>query len=660
MRRIFLVLTGLILIGIISPQDARPTSSGYYQIRDAEGVPYLFENGMPYFTRFQETDHEILDLSGIWKFQPDPGARGKSEGWYEPDYDDSGWFDHPIPGVWQAQKDEWVEYIGHGWYRRSFNVPEGLRARFNRLVLDGAGFQTRVWLNGREIGRHDGNYSRWSLDVSEELRYGEDNQITVWISNLLSYCGVPPCLSPGHRLGWWEFAGIGRLVQIESSPHITVSKLAVKAQPLEKGKGRLEVVSLIYNHGESEDIARVKIELESLSGRIIARSNYYEEVISGRGVNVVRWNDELDGILPWSPEDPGNRYRLILNVVGPDGSERQGHEIGFKNFEVRETRLYLNDKPYYIRGLNRHEDDPETGLYQGDARLKEDIAFLKDLHVNHIRGAHYPNDPRWLDILDQAGISFCEEIPLYQADSGSHAFYKREKNPLRPGRFQPLSQQKNPELIANALQQLLETIERDRNHACVIMWSMGNENLTYIPSSRRIYEAEIEAARRFDPDRVLTWALLSGPVISPLLERTADLADVISINQYYGWYVGKVEGAGPLFDRFHKKYPTKPLLISEFGADASYGRHDESEKPEKFSEEYQVYILENTWKQMLNRPFIVGGMPWIFADFRCGWYGKMHPVFHMNEKGVLSHDRRRKLGYEALKQIYAGIEDKQK
>jgi beta-glucuronidase len=659
MRGIFLILTGLILIGVILLQDVRSASPGYYQIREVEGVPYLFENGMPYFTRFQDTDHEILDLSGIWKFQPDPEARGKAEAWYEPDYDDSGWFEHPIPGVWQAQKKEWVEYIGHGWYRRSFNVPEGLRARFNRLVLDGAGFQTRVWLNGREIGRHDGNYSRWSLDVSEHLRYGRDNQITVWISNILSYWGVPPHLSPGHRLVWWEFAGIARLVQIESSPHITVSKLAVQAQPLEKGKGHLELVSLIYNHGQGEARATVRADLESLSGQSMASSRSAELVIPGRALRVFRYEDELSGVLPWSPEKPENRYRLILNVAGPDGSERQGHEIGFKNFEVRGTRVYLNDKPYYIRGLNRHEDDLETGLYQSDARLNEDIAFLKDLHVNHIRGAHYPNDPRWLDILDRKGITFCEEIPLYQADGGSQAFYKRERNPLRPGKFQPLRQQKNPELIANAIQQLLETIERDRNHACLIMWSLGNENITYIPSSRRMYEAEIEAARRFDPDRVLTWALLSGPVVSPLLERTADLADIISINQYYGWYVGKVEGAGPLFDRFHRKYPTKPLLISEFGADASYGNHAEPGELVKFTEKYQVYILSETWRQMLDRPFIVGGMPWIFADFRCGWYGRMHPVFHMNEKGVLSHDRRKKLGYEALKQIYEGIEDNQ-
>jgi beta-glucuronidase len=658
MKKINFILSGLFLVCGILLQDARSISisSDYYRILEADGVPYLFENGMPYFTRFQETDHGIIDLSGTWKFQPDPEAVGEKEGWYEPDYDDSGWHDHPIPGVWQAQEEDWVEYLGHGWYRRGFKVPRNFAGKFNRLVLDGAGFQTRVWLNGEEVGRHDGNYSRWSLDVSDQLRYGEANQVTVWVSNLMSYSGVPPQLNPSHRLGWWEYGGIARLIMIESSSQVTTCKLAVKAEPAGEGKGLLEILSLIYNHGRDDAKAEVSARLETLEGRILANSSLVEVSIPEKGLKAFRWNDEVRGISPWSPEEPGNRYRVVIEVESEKGSERQTHEIGFKNFEVRGTRLFLNGKPYYIRGLNRHEDSPGTGLYQSDARLEEDIALLKDLHVNHIRGAHYPNDPRWIDVLDREGITFCEEIPLYQADGGSFKFYEREKNPHRPGKFKPLRQQKDRELIANAIQQLLEMIERDRNHVCIIMWSLGNENMTYIPSSRKMYETEIEAARRFDPERVLTWALLSGPGVAPLLEQTAELADVISINEYAGWYWGEVEGAGPLFDRFHKKYPDKPLIISEFGADASYGKHAGMGELEKFTEEYQGYILEQTWQQMLKRDFVAGGMPWIFADFRCGWYGKMHPVYHWNEKGVLSYKRKKKLGYEALKKIYTEVQ----
>ncbi len=657
MKRANIFLLGLLIVGTASLHDARSTSTGRFEIREADGVPYLFENGMPYFTRFQETDHEILDLAGTWKFQSDPDATGEAGGWYKPGFDDSGWFDHPVPGVWQAQKEEWVEYLGHGWYRRSFEVPAGLAGKFNRLVLDGAGFQTRVWLNGKEVGRHDGNYSRWSLDVSGGLNYGVENQVTVWISNLLSYQGVPPCLKPNHRLGWWEYSGIARLAIIESSPQVTVCKLATKAEPMPEENGELDVVSLIYNHGTSEARVEVTAKLKSLKGDILAKSAVSELAIPGKGVRAFRWNEDIKGINTWSPDTPQNRYGLVLKVKGAEASERQSHEIGFKKFEVRGTRLFLNGEPYYIRGINRHECEPEGGLHQSDARLAEDIALLKDLHVNHIRGGHYPNDPRWIDVLDRGGITFCEEIPLYQADGGGYEFWRRDKNPQRPGKYRPLLQQTNREMIANAIQQLVEMIERDRNHACVVMWSLGNENLTFIPSSRGMYKKEIEVARRFDPDRVLTWALLSGFWATSFMEQTADMADVISINQYAGWYWGDVESAGPLFDWYHRRFPNKPMLISEFGADASYGKHDESDSPEKFTEEYQAYILEETWRQIRDRDFVSGGMPWIFADFRCGWYGPMHPIYHWNEKGVLSHARSKKLGYHTLKRIYAGIEE---
>jgi len=660
----------VLLVAVLVSGKEKPAPADY-EIREADGIPYLWENGIPYFTRFQETDHAILDLAGSWKFRTDPENRGVQENWFREKLDESDWKDHPVPGSWQAVFPELREYLGAGWYRRSFTAPAEMAGKFNRLVLDGAGFHTRVWMNGEEIGHHAGNYTRWSLEVSSKLRYGEVNTIAVRVDNVLGFSDVPPRLTATGRLGWWEYAGLQRLVQIESSPLQTLSKLAVTAEPLADGSGRIVIQGIVYNPSDQLATAEVSARLSDLGRETMLLFPAAGVNLSARGVAGFRLEGGLPQVAAWSPETPGNRYRLTLRVSGPAGKETQALEIGFRKLEARGTGLFLNGKPYYIRGINRHEDDPETGLFQSDARMEEDVALLQELHVNHLRTAHYPNDPRWLDRMDRAGFTICEEIPLYQAAMGFTSGFesllyrsRKEKAPAgleRRSTWALLHQQGDPQLIANAVQEELEAIERDRNHPSLVLWSVGNENMTFrfFPSSRKMLEQVIAAVRRFDPSRLVTFAIISSPALSPRFEGAADLADVISVNEYLGWYYGKMEQAGPYFDRMHKKWPQKPILVSEFGADAIPGRHAPAgAAPEKFTEEYQVKMLTYTWSEIRKRDFIVGGMPWAFADFRCGWSGKMHPTFHMNEKGVLTHRREKKAGYEAVKKIYEDIATK--
>jgi len=223
---------------------------------------------------------------------------------------------------------------------------------------------------------------------------------------------------------------------------------------------------------------------------------------------------------------------------------------------------------------------------------------------------------------------------------------------LRPWELKALGQIANPELVENALRTLAEMIERDRNHPSVIIWSIGNENLTlFFKTARKTYQELYQLAKKLDPSRAVTFALLTSPYLSPAFERSADLADIISVNEYYGWYFGKISGAGRFFDRLHKKYPDKPVVVSEFGAGAVLGWRDpKAEK--KFSEDYQARLLRETWEQILEREWIVGGMPWVFADFRCGWFGDEHPVPGMNLKGIVDYERRKKLSYQSLQEFY--------
>ncbi|HUT54306.1 MAG TPA: glycoside hydrolase family 2 TIM barrel-domain containing protein [bacterium] len=639
--------------------SAAPARAAAFEVREYGGVPCLWQNGLPYFTRFAESDRTAVDLAGEWSFITDPEDQGEAGGYAGQNFDASGWEKMPVPGVWNPKDSKYADYIGAAWYRREFNAPEKLPAGLCRLYFDGVAFHGKVWLNGTPIGEHSGGYTGWSLDATRAIRPGA-NVIVARVDNRRGYTDVPPKLWEGEKLGWWPYGGIARTARVEWSPRVSVTKLVVQAYPLANGGGMLSVSGLVFNYGAAPAEAMVSIAVPGLTDPI--RQDLLAVKVTVPARDCASFNFPglvLASVKPWS-NSSANLYPLTITAAA-GAADRVTDRIGFRKFEVGKDSLYLNGRPYFLRGINRHEDDPATGLYQSDERMNQDMALVRELHVNHMRPAHYPNDPRWLDLCDRAGVTITHEIPLYQAGSGiekwaeSKIQKRRQDDPNRVGGdYHTLRQMEDPELIASARLELIEMIERDRVHPSVIMWSVGNENFTFIPSARGMYEQLIATARRFDPDRPVTFALLVGPGVSPLLEQTGDLADVISLNEYYGWYFGKAQGVAKMLDRFHQKYPDKLIIVSEFGAGTVAGRH--ADPPEKFSEEYQKYFFETQFPLILQRPWVVGTMPWVFADFRCPWFGPEHPVPGMNLKGLVDYNRNQKAAFNTVAGIYAEIE----
>jgi beta-glucuronidase len=656
----------LLLIILSTCGEGSGTGEVLFEVREVEGEPYLWEYGMPYFSRFQETDHLMLDLSGTWRFKPDPEDKGRQERWWGSGYDDSSWFAHPVPGVWNVQKPEWLDYTGPGWYRRVFFVPELFQGRFNRLVIEGICFHAEVWINGKFLGQHNGGYTEFSLDISRQLNYGGKNVLSIRVDNVLGMKDVPPRTWIGGRLGWLEYAGIHRGIRIESSPEATVFKLAVQALPDKDGLGDFFAKVFVFNHSPSIQDVRIALIIQDETGRRpLKLFPPQRKKLPGGAVGLFSFSGRVFGIKPWSPAHPGNLYNLVVGLSSDSGAEEQSFQIGFRRVEVKGTWLLLNDLAYYIRGINRHEDDPATGLYEQDDLIKQDMEMLKELGVNHVRPAHHPSDPRFLDACDRVGITLTEEIPLYQASLGLYKWFDakflkhRDDLPWADwGDRGMLSQINDPDLIENATQQLIEMIEHDRNHPSIIMWSLGNENMSFLPRSRIIFEHLYQTARRFDPDRPVTFAIITFPLLSPALERTADIGDLIMVNEYIGWYIGEVDDLRAYLEKLHARYPDKAILISEFGAGAEPGRHDEKVLPEKFSEEFQAHLLKATWEVILEKPYVIGGMPWCFADFRCAQWDESHPVPLMNLKGVVDYNRKKKLAFDTLKEIYQDIAER--
>lgn len=668
MRRLFPVLleAAVVMIIAFSLSLASSEDGSDLKISEYEGMPCLWQNGLPCFGRFAETDRRLKDLSGAWSFKTDPQDDGEERGYNLADFDEGSWETTAVPGVWNAAGGRHPDYQGAAWYRLRFRAPGVQDGNLARLYFDGVCYHAKVWLNGEYLGSHSGGYTAWSLDATRALALDGNNVIAVMVDNRRDYTDVPPKLWVNEKLGWWPYGGIARLARLEISPRTNINKLVIEAVPLPGSRGEIQVSGLVYNYGDKDEKVSVRAVIPGQGKR--------ERVGLGTAEILVPAGDcarfdlppkAVDDVTAWSPQSPA-LYPLEVEVANSEGRPDRVKELfGFRKFEIRGEGVFLNGKPYWMRGMNRHEDAPRTGLYQSRELLETDMRFLKELHVNHMRPAHYPNDPRWLDLCDREGITIMEEIPLYQAGSGVLKWVEAKVQKRRKGvpwtvggGYPTLRQMNDPELLKNASQQLIEMIERDRNHPGVIMWSVGNENFTFLRRARKMYQELIALSRRFDPGRPVSYALLSSPYgITPALEQTGDMGDVIMLNEYFGWYFGKAEQLGEFLDRVHRRYPGKPIIVSEFGAGTVYGRH--TDPPEKFSEEYQVYFYETQFRQILERPYVVGTMPWVFSDFRCPWFLEEHPVYQVNLKGLVDYERNKKAAFSTVGDIYEEIERRQ-
>jgi len=667
---ILVVILGLYIGygGAGSPVGADPSLYGDdWRIERAGKTPYLVQNGMPAFGRFT-TDRPRVNLDGKWKFKLDNGKG-------IPAADESGWMPINTPGVWNYLRPDLLNYIGPAWYMKTFSVPPEWKGRDIRLYFGGVNMRCRVWLNSSLLGGHEGGYTPFSFDATNHVVYDGPNYLLAQVDNRLTFESVPPANYEGSRMGWWEYGGIHREVYLEALPSVAVFKIHAQTAPLKDNRWAVKATALFRDRRANPGPEGVAVEglladdtsLEAEPNPIVLRP---AETFSGpKGIWGITFEGEMENPKLWSPETPSNGYLFHVNVRMPAGDEGGESEFaearfGVRKFEARPNGLFLNNKPYYIRGINRHEDDPETGLAETEYTMRRDIDLLKQLKVNHMRTAHYPNDPRWYDLTDREGIGITEEIPLYQAGVGFTIWLRdKAQRHQNTGKLRFLKtgpwQFEAPQLVRNASLTLIEMIERDINHPSILAWSIGNENWTLGAKPRKTYEALKQVAGEFDPDRPVTFALLTMPEISERMEQTADIADFISINEYFGWYFGKVEELPPFLVKMHRRFPDRPMIVSEFGADAvmdlSKVRPGRRDGQGTFHPEDQAKLIADQWAYIRSLPFMSGAMVWVLSDFRCGWFKEEHPTPYFNGKGVLTYDREPKASFFVLRDIYTDL-----
>jgi len=513
-----------------------------------------------------------------------------------------------LPSSWLTHTPEMRYYQGLVWYERKFEAQP--KAGMRQFLRFGAvNYRATVWLNGKRVGAHEGGFTPFAIEVSGAIRPGQ-NRIVVAADSQASATSVPPSVTD-----WENYGGITRSVRLIELPATFVDQAWVRLT----ADGRIAVDAKLDGNAANQLISLRIAELRlTLTGKTTTDGRWSASIAAPRGLQ------------RWSPDTP-----KLYDLTVSSGSDTLSDKVGFRTIAVSGKQILLNGKPIYLRGMSVHEEEiganPTRNITPEAAHQL--LSVLKDeLHGNFVRLAHYPHSEVMTREADRMGLLVWSEIPIYWRVAFD-----------------------NPDVLAKARAMLAENIERDRNRASIIIWSIANE--TPISDARNHFLFTLaDDAHRLDPSRLVSAALLNGrSMVDGHPEMTIDdplvaKVDVLAINTYNGWYTDDKLVDVP---NISWRVPAdKPLLFSELGADAKAGFHDPATM-RKESEEYQAEYFRQTLKMADKVPTLAGMSPWVLKDFRSP--RRQHPVFQQgwNRKGLISETGEHKQAFAVLADYYA-------
>jgi beta-glucuronidase len=558
-----------------------------------------YENGF-YNYRYQSFENQESPGNGAYFTNAKPKSPSDL---IEYDFDASDSLQ--VPGDWNTQKEKLYYYEGSIWYKKSFDYTK--RKKSNRVFVyfEAANYQADVYLNGKKLGRHIGGFTPFNFEVTQLLK-DSDNFLIVKVDNKRIKEGIPTL-----NTDWWNYGGLTRDVKLIEMTSNFIQDYFIQLDP----KNKDIITGQIALSGK--DIASKKIKLKIPELKINTTF-----VTNNQGIASI--NLKPNNIRYWSPSNP-YLYRVILKI----DKDELIDSIGFRSVKTKGKNILINDQPIFLKGISIHEESPISG---GRAYTKADaqqlLEWAKELGCNYVRLAHYPHNEHMVRLADKMGILVWEENPVYWTIAWE-----------------------NKDTYKNAENQLTEVIHRDKNRASVIIWSMANETPT--SEARNIYLGKLASkARALDPTRLISAALEQSSYQGSTTIRTIDDAfaeqlDVLSFNQYIGWYDGLPEKARTISWKITQN---KPVLISEFGAGAKYGVHGTKET--RWTEEYQEYLYQETLKMTSNIDQLQGFSPWILVDFRSPRRPLPKIQDDYNRKGLISEKGEKKKAFYTLQKFY--------
>jgi len=568
-----------------------------------------------------------------WRYVKDPSNKGI------PAMLADNWENVQIPHSWNISDvmDDEPGYYRHiAWYRNTIKTEPDWKKKRVLLYFEGINQESEVYINGEKVGEHVGGYTAFSIDITQYLRFESKNLDEVYIKVNNRYNeDIPPLTAD-----FTSFGGIYRKVYLLVLDPIHFddrdyggSGLFINTAIESPQNARIHIKGNVLHDVDTEEQIKIVAELFDKDGKKITDVSQNQKVI-GRGNWV--FEQRIAGIKKpqlWSPENP-YLYKLLTSIYNAEGKllDQLTNHIGFRWFSFDAKKgFYLNGHPLKLIGASRHQDFEDMGNAVPDSLQIKDLHLLKEMGGNFLRVAHYPQSPAVLKACDRLGILASVEIPVVNEITESDTFFE------------------------NCLFMQREMIRQYYNHPSIIIWGYMNEVLlrphfaedkekqeSYFLAIKKLAQALEEVTRQEDTSR---YTMIANHGNFNLYHRVGltRIPMVVGWNLYPGWYGGKISDFGAQLDQIHDQLPDKPLLVTEYGADADYRLH--ADHPIRFdkSVEYAVLYHQGYLNDFYKRPFVAGAAAWNLSDFNSESREESMP--HMNTKGLLSWDRRPKNTY---------------
>ena len=553
-------------------------------------------------------DAESLD--GYWGYGIDQYDTCVRAEWYKEecydeehrlipvDYSFEEWPKMKLPCSWNMMREDLKLYEGPMVYTRTFSYEKHPGKRVF-LKIGAANYVCKVFLNRQFTGMHKGGSTPFFIEIGPYLE--QENRIILVCDNTRRSVQVPM-----ENTDWFNYGGVYRSIELIEVPEIFIRDFKIGLVP--DNDRYDQIFAEITLSGPVDGEARIRIRDLDIDAKIPVRD--------GCGKVQLAASPAL-----WSPKEP-----VLYDVSAEFGEDCVRDRVGFRSITVEGCDIRLNGRSIFLKGISCHEESVPNGKALTDGERMENLKIAKELGCNYMRLAHYPHHENMAKLADEIGILLWEEIPVYWAID-----------------FE------NPATYADAKNQLSELIRRDFNRASVIIWSVGNENMDTEPRLNFMKNLA-QTARDLDPTRKVSGACLVDYQKDIINDRLCEYLDIIGINEYCGWYE-------PDFDHLpntlNNSRVGKPVIITEFGADAKSGHRGTS--LDKGTEDCQAAIYRKQVDTLSKIPYIRGMTPWILYDFRCP-RRLANIQNYYNLKGLLSADKtHRKMAFYILQDFYRSL-----
>ncbi len=577
---------------------------------------------------------EVKNLSGIWKFKVDFENKGFAEHWYSAPLQDT------IPMAVPASYNDVVteerirDHIGWVWYETSFILPASWAEKRVAARIGSATHHGVLWIDGVEAARHKGGYLPFEAEITELVQDepGTVHRITIAVSNELDWTCIPSgeiiakenteLYPEGYRVqetyfDFYNYSGLHRPVKLYATPKDYIQDVTVNTEIQFQGAAKEAVSAKVcWQVKCSASGETVRVSVKDAEGNNVAEA-------------LVQADEQgfAEGILTAAAPvlwQPGKGY--LYQLQAETSQDCYTLPFGIRSVRIEGTDFLINEKPFYFKGFGKHEDSDIRGKGLDETLNVKDFNLLKWIGANSFRTSHYPYSEELMQLADREGMVLIDEVPAV-----GMCFWSDKKVfvPERAG----------DETLAHHLRMLEDMYDRDKNHPCVVMWSVANEAATNEAAALPYFTKVIDTMRRLDDTRPITIVHTVGAKE----DLVSQLVDVICLNRYMGWYTDhgqiglipkQLEGE---LRQWYDKYQ-KPMIISEFGADTIAGYH--KMPPVAFTEEFQKAFLQAYCETFDKCDFVIGEHVWAFADFATKQ--GLNRV-DGNKKGVFTRQRQPKM-----------------